>query len=324
MTNHWPHDNDAELDAFYGRPDGSAKWEVTNLTYIFPPWKAYLAGTTTELVHGVRIHKKVAASLETIFASLWETFGKSQAEIEKVDLHQIGGTYYFRARRGSHRLSNHARGIAIDIDPQDNQMGRGKPWDMDRRVVDAFEAEGWRWGKSFNDPMHYEAIWNGIPSKPMPKPLVLANPEIITPVKVIAVAVPVIKHWEEFRPSPYFDFGQWSNGYGQKCDKNAAPITEGQAAQNLNAYLLTLFNKIAPLIRGRITLNQYAAVLVFAYNVGADAFAGSTLLKRINSGDMPGAADQFGKWIKATVNGKKLILGGLVKRRADERALFLS
>lgn len=157
----WPHDNDAELDAFYSRPDGSAAWEVRNLTYIFPPWKAYLAGTDLELKHGIRVHKKVADSLKRVFADLWVTFNTSQAAIEKVDLHQIGGAYYFRARRGSKRLSNHARGIAIDIDPQDNQMGRGKPWDMDKRVVAAFEAEGWRWGKAFNDPMHFEAVNNG-------------------------------------------------------------------------------------------------------------------------------------------------------------------
>lgn len=155
--NNWPHDNDAELDAFYGRPDGSAAWEVKNLTYIFPPWKAYLAGTDLELKHGIRVHKKVAASLESILASLWEEFGKSQAEIEKVRLHQIGGAYFFRARRGSKRLSNHARGIALDLDPEHNKMKRGNRGTLDKRIVAAFQAEGWRWGVAFGDPMHMEA-----------------------------------------------------------------------------------------------------------------------------------------------------------------------
>ena len=43
----WPKDNDVALNAFYSRPDGSAKWEVSNLVYITAPWKCYLAATKT-------------------------------------------------------------------------------------------------------------------------------------------------------------------------------------------------------------------------------------------------------------------------------------
>jgi hypothetical protein len=159
--NAWPLDNDAPLDQFYGgRPDGSAKWEVTNLVYIPIPWKAYLAGTSTELKRGIRVHKKVVDSLTRILDYLWELFGKDQEAIEKVDLHQIGGTYFFRARRGSRRVSMHARGAAIDIDPADNPMGRAGKGDMDPRIVEAFKKEGWRWGgdyKGTKDKMHFEA-----------------------------------------------------------------------------------------------------------------------------------------------------------------------
>lgn len=320
--NTWPHDNDAELDAFYGRPDGSARWEVEHLTYIFPPWKAFLAGTDIELKHGIRVHKKVAASLESIFASLWDKFGKSQAEIEKVDLHKIGGAYQFRARRGSSRLSNHARGIAIDIDPQDNQMGKGKPWDMDRRVVDAFEAEGWRWGKAFNDPMHFEAVFNNTPTKPVAAPSAPVShntsPDPWRPW--IDAGEPLIKRWESFRASPYWDVKQWAIGYGTKCENDAAPITEAQASQLLADLLRGLAIKVAPLLKVAVTANQGGALLSFAYNLGVDALAGSTLLKKLNAGDYEGAANQFGKWVKA--GGKTL--PGLVKRRADERALFLT
>lgn len=325
MMTQWPHDNDKELDAFYGRPDGSARWEVTNLTYIFPPWRAFLAGTNVELVHGIRVHKLVAASLETVFATLWEQFGKSQAEIEKVDLHQIGGCYYFRARRGSHRLSNHARGIAIDIDPQDNEMGRGKPWDMDKRIVAAFEAEGWRWGKAFNDPMHFEAVYNGKAAAAPIKPAVSKIPEpspasLTIHADWLSIAMPHIKRFEAFRAAPYWDHGQWSQGYGLKCGEHDPPITEETASQWLAAYLVGLIGKIVPLIKVKLTPNQGAALTSFAYNLGSDALAKSTLLKKLNAGDYQGAADQFLRWTKSS--GKTL--PGLVKRRADERALFLS
>lgn len=320
----WPRDDDAELDAFYGRPDGSAKWEVTHLTYIFTPWKSYLAGTKIELKRGIRVHKKVAESLTRIFASLWETFGKSQKAIEAVDLHQIGGAYYFRARRGSKRLSNHARGIAIDIDPADNPMRKGSKGDMDPRVVQAFEAEGWRWGASFGDPMHFEAVFNG-------KNYAISAKENAISAKTsperdlgawIKTATPLIKRWEAFRAKRYWDVDHWAIGYGSHADKTGLPepITEEQASKLLADYLADLADQVSDLVTVPVGANQGAALLSFAYNLGIKALAKSTLLRLLNGGDYAGAAGQFGRWVKA----KGKTLPGLVKRRADEAALFLS
>jgi hypothetical protein len=56
------------------------------------------------------------------------------------------------------------------------------------------------------------------------------------------------------------------------------------------------------------------------FNIGPGAFAGSTLVKRFNAGDEPGAADAFLMWRKA--GGK--VLPGLEARRAAERKLFLA
>lgn len=136
----------------------------------------------------------------------------------------------------------------------------------------------------------------------------------------IAVALPKVKHWEQFRAAPYWDFGQWSYGYGMKCERDSAPITEPQASEILETHLAALAAKIAPLIKVKLTDNQGAALLMFVYNVGVPAFTKSTMLKKLNMRDFSGAADQFGKWVKS----KGKMLGGLVKRRADERALFLS
>lgn len=58
----------------------------------------------------------------------------------------------------------------------------------------------------------------------------------------------------------------------------------------------------------------------FAYNIGSRALSTSTLLKKLNAGDIKGAADEFLRWNKA--GGK--ILNGLTCRREAERALFLS
>lgn len=78
--------------------------------------------------------------------------------------------------------------------------------------------------------------------------------------------------------------------------------------------------------------NQFDALVSFAFNIGTDidddeiaeGLGDSTLLKKFNAGDILGAADEFLKWDKATVNGVKQRLRGLTNRRIAERKLFLS
>jgi lysozyme len=67
-----------------------------------------------------------------------------------------------------------------------------------------------------------------------------------------------------------------------------------------------------------VNQNQFDAMVDFAYNAGAGAFLGSTLLKKVNTGDFPGAAAQFALWIHA--GGE--VVEGLVRRRKAEADLF--
>ena len=66
--------------------------------------------------------------------------------------------------------------------------------------------------------------------------------------------------------------------------------------------------------------NQFDALVSLAYNIGTGAFNKSTLVKKLNAGDIRGAADQFDVWINA--GGKRM--QGLVNRRAREKALYLA
>jgi lysozyme len=70
-----------------------------------------------------------------------------------------------------------------------------------------------------------------------------------------------------------------------------------------------------------INQNQYDALVSFVYNLGAGAFAGSTLLKKIklNPNDLL-IKDEFMKWVN--VNGKKS--NGLIRRRKAEAELYFA
>ena len=70
--------------------------------------------------------------------------------------------------------------------------------------------------------------------------------------------------------------------------------------------------------------NQLAAFICFAYNIGIGGFRGSTVVREFEAGNDRAAATAFGMWNKATVNGHKIVLNGLVTRRAAESALYLT
>ena len=71
-------------------------------------------------------------------------------------IYQYGGCYVPRYIAGSHTLSFHSFGTAIDLNVADNQ--RGTVGKMDRRVVEIFHHWGFAWGGDwhYTDPMHFE------------------------------------------------------------------------------------------------------------------------------------------------------------------------
>lgn len=69
-----------------------------------------------------------------------------------------------------------------------------------------------------------------------------------------------------------------------------------------------------------ITQAQFDVLVSLTYNIGADAYCGSTLVRKINAGDCPGAAAEFDRWVR--VRGR--VVPGLAARRAAERKKFQS
>lgn len=69
-----------------------------------------------------------------------------------------------------------------------------------------------------------------------------------------------------------------------------------------------------------LTQGRFDALVSFSFNVGLGNLQRSTIRMRHNRSDFAGAAEAFMMWTKA--GGREL--PGLVKRRKDERGLYLS
>jgi len=79
-----------------------------------------------------------------------------QGLADKIHPDQYAGCYYPRFIAGTSTLSNHAFGLALDINAVENQ--RGTAGLIDRGVVAIFEKWGFTWGGDwhYTDPMHFE------------------------------------------------------------------------------------------------------------------------------------------------------------------------
>jgi len=131
--------------------------------------------------------------------------------------------------------------------------------------------------------------------------------------------IALIKRFEGLRLKAYLDpVGVATIGYGHTylVNLNDPAITE-EEADRLLAEDLKLYEKpVREMVKVPINQNQFDALVSFAFNLGTAALRGSTLLKKLNSGQP--CAEEFDRWIFAA--GKAL--PGLTRRRAAERRLF--
>lgn len=135
-------------------------------------------------------------------------------------------------------------------------------------------------------------------------------------------AVSLISEFEGCKLKAYKDIvGVWTIGWGSTDGVSAGQtITQVEADTRRDAVISRLEQEIRVLVRAPLNDNQLGALISFSYNLGIGSLKSSTLLKRINQGDLKSAADEFLKWSYA--GGKTVI--GLVRRRKAERQLFLT
>jgi lysozyme len=122
--------------------------------------------------------------------------------------------------------------------------------------------------------------------------------------------------------------GVWTIGIGTTCYPDGRRVREGDKItdQQAEGFLVNECEEKAKAVDELVNVdlhqNQFDALVSFAYNVGIGAFKESTLRRKLNEKDYEGAANEFKRWNKATVNGVQVVLDGLTNRRKDEEALF--
>ena len=149
----------------------------------------------------------------------------------------------------------------------------------------------------------------------------------------------MIKHHEGVRYRPYRCPAKlWTIGVGHVLypAQGALPLDQRDAFQLkpednrtfskeevdgiLSADLQRFEAGIAKLFPVVLTPGQNDALVSFAFNLGLGGVQRSTLRQKVLRGEIEEAANEF---LKFTRGGGK-VLPGLVKRRQDERSLFLS
>lgn len=131
----------------------------------------------------------------------------------------------------------------------------------------------------------------------------------------------LIKDFEGLRLKTYTCVGgKLTVGYGHTGEDVVEDMEiSAQRADELFDSDIQKFEKgVERLLKVEVSQSRFDSLVSFAFNFGVSRFAGSTLLKRLNTGDDEGASAEFSKWRFA--DGKEQ--PGLVRRRAAERELF--
>lgn len=143
----------------------------------------------------------------------------------------------------------------------------------------------------------------------------------------IYIAAPLIELVEGVENKPYMDIA----GIPTVCSGITGPdVVWGKTYSNrecrnlLEKHIQIHAKHVQDAVTYPISQQTRAALISFSYNVGGSAMRKSTAVRLINQGKVEQGCRALGLWNKATVNGKKVVVRGLVNRRNEEIKLCLS
>jgi len=141
----------------YGVPSKNPNY----LTTLNLPYPMRLSWDKNIKVNKIQCHKLVGDKLGKIFTELLEIYGYDKIVELGIDLY--GGCFNFRTMRGGTAPSRHSWGIAIDLDPERNQLKETSATarfarDEYKQMIDIFYKHGFvSLGREKNyDWMHFE------------------------------------------------------------------------------------------------------------------------------------------------------------------------
>jgi lysozyme len=144
--------------------------------------------------------------------------------------------------------------------------------------------------------------------------------------RVSRAAIELIKRFEGYRQkAAQLPDGRWMIGYGHTLTaREGAEVSESDAEALLVYDLIAVQHAVNESLFAPVSQNQFDALCSFAMNIGLDNFRRSQVLKRLNASAAVQAACAMELWRKADFEGERIVVDALVRRRAAEKALFLT
>jgi lysozyme len=136
----------------------------------------------------------------------------------------------------------------------------------------------------------------------------------------------MVANFEGFKPTPYRDStGKWTIGHGiryyadgRKVRADDPAITKNESMKHVKLIIDRDKQFVESVVKVPLQEHQLEALTSLVYNIGQSAFYKSELLKKLNQGDLKGAAIEFEDFIYAGARR----LTHLELRRKQEKELF--
>jgi hypothetical protein len=127
------------------------RWKSEFLDRVTLPFPMTLSWDHSHSVNAITCHKLLASAFVGIFDRI-------QSSGLQSEITSFGGCFSFRPQRTGTKLSTHAWGIAIDLNPETNEQGT--LGNMDPGLIATFREAGFEWGGDWQgrsrDPMHFQ------------------------------------------------------------------------------------------------------------------------------------------------------------------------
>ena len=144
----------------YGLPNQGGTGYLTQIELPFP---MRIAWDKNVIVNRISCHRAIASALRAVFAEILLVYGLKKIQELGIDL--FGGCFNYRKMRGGSDFSVHSWALAIDLDPERNQLKETSKTARFARpeykqMIDIFYKHGFiSLGREKNyDWMHFQ--WN--------------------------------------------------------------------------------------------------------------------------------------------------------------------